>query len=53
MCDFINKCIISNVKYGWLNYKVIKDDWMYGYNRIDVILEYDNINYNDMETLEW
>ena len=25
---------------------------MYGYNRIDVILEYDNINYNDMETLE-
>ena len=25
---------------------------MYGYNRIDVILEYDNINYNDMEWQE-
>ena len=35
-----------------MNYGVI-DDWMFEYNSNDVMCGYDNLDYLDMETLEW
>ena len=53
MCDFNSKCSILDINYGWLNYGVIEDDWMYSYIDVYVTHGYDNPNLSNMETFEW